>query len=186
MSPNEAALFASLYEEHQRHVYAYCRRRVTADIVDDVVADVYLAVWRRISDAPTADGIRPWLYRIAYLVTSNHWRGASRRRKLESKLESIGVSSGVSIPDQIIVREEVREALQILERLNSNDREIIKLSVWEELSNPEISAVLQIDENTVRQRLFRAKKRLTREYEQRLEQRLEKSAAPAAQKGGER
>jgi len=182
MSPSEATLFASLYEQHQRHVYAYCRRRVTADIVDDVVADVYLAVWRRISEAPTGEGARPWLYRIAYLVTSNHWRGASRRRKLESKLESIGISSGVSIPDQIIVREEVREALEILDRLNTNDREIIKLSVWEDLSNPQISVVLDIDENTVRQRLFRAKKRLTREYEQQ----LEKSATPAAQKGGAR
>lgn len=94
----------------------------------------------------------------------------------------IGLPSGVSVPDQIIVREEVREALEILGRLNRNDQEVIKLSAWEDLSHSEISVVLGIDENTVRQRLFRAKRRLTREYEKQ----RELSAASAAQKGRER
>ena len=183
MSPSEATVFASLYEKHRRHVYAYCRRRVSADVVDDVVADVFLTVWRRIDDVPFGEGTLPWLFRVAFGVTSNHWRGSSRRRNLEKKLESIGLSSGISVPDQIVVREEVREALLILGRLKKADQEIIKLSVWEELSNRDVATVLGIEENAVRQRLHRAKKRLAREYEK---QQLKTSATPAAQKGGER
>ncbi len=183
MSPSQETRFKSLYQEYQKHVYAYCRRRVSADVVDDVVADVFLSVWRRIGDVPEGDDALPWLYRVAFGVSSNHWRGSSRRRRLEAKLESIGVPSGLSIPDQIIVREEVRDAVQLLHRLGNADQEIIKLSVWEELSHRDISIVLGIEENAVRQRLHRAKKRLTREYEK---AQRRTSATPAAQKGGER
>lgn len=183
MSPSEANLFVALYEEYQRHVYAYCRRRVPVDVVDDVVADVFLSAWRRIGESPRGEDILAWLYRIAFGAISNHRRGSSRRKRLESKLESLGVTSGISIPDQIVVREEVREAVKLLDQLSDSDREVLKLFLWEELPHREIGTVLGIDENAARQRLHRAKKRLVSAYEKR---QPKVSPAPAAQKGGER
>ena len=177
-----SSAFVELYERHQRHVYAYCRRRVSPDVVDDAVADVFLAVWRRIAEVPGEPQVRPWLYRVAYLTLTNHWRSAARRRNLSARLEAFGVSSGVSVPDQIVVREEVREALALLANLRPSDREIIRLAVWEELSHAEMALVLGVSENTVRQRLFRAKKRLGDEYEKH----QDTSVTPAAEKGGER
>jgi RNA polymerase sigma factor (sigma-70 family) len=183
VTKGETARFAVLYQKHQRHIYAYCRRRVAPDTVDDVVADVYLTLWRRIGDAPRDDDeARLWLYRIASLVTTNHWRGSSRRRNLKAKLESLGTSPGVSIPEQIVMREEVRDALTLLDKLSASDREIIKLSIWEYLSNGEIATVLGIEPNAVRQRLHRAKKRLAQEFEKHHKQ---ITASPAAQEGGE-
>ena len=172
-----------LYQKHQRHIYAYCRRRVAPDTVDDVVADVYLTLWRRIDDAPQDDDeARLWLYRIASLITTNHWRGTSRRRNLKAKLESIGISPGVSIPEQIVMREEVREALTLLDQLSASDRELIKLSIWEHLSNGEIATILGIEPNAVRQRLHRAKTRLAEKFERHQRQ---IAGSPAAQEGGE-
>ena len=180
--PGSDSAFDALYERHQRHVYAYCRRRVSADVVDDAVADVFLAVWRRMAEVPDEPHVRPWLYRVAYLTLRNHWRSAARRRSLSARLQAVGVPSGVSVPDQIVVREEVREALNLVANLRPSDREIIRLAVWEELSHSEMALVLGISENTVRQRLFRAKKRLGHEYEKR----QTTSVTPAAEKGGER
>ena len=60
--------------------------------------------------------------------------------------------------------------------------EIIKLSIWEHLSNGEIATVLGIEPNAVRQRLHRAKKRLAQEFEKHQKQ---ITASPAAQEGGE-
>ncbi|HUG31632.1 MAG TPA: hypothetical protein VMM14_01965 [Acidimicrobiia bacterium] len=34
--------FVEIYEMSYRHVYGYCRRRTSADRVDDAVADTYL------------------------------------------------------------------------------------------------------------------------------------------------
>lgn len=157
-----------MYTTHHRRVYAYVRRRVDSDVVDDVVADVFMTAWRRMADAPDGDEALFWLYRVAQLVTSSHWRRIRRRKNLDSKLSGVRPTSGISVLDQIVVREEVREALEILNRLNRNDREILKLSLWEQLDSEEISRVLQIEPAAARQRLARAKKRLAREYEKRV------------------
>ena len=179
----DSSAFKALYERHHRHVYAYCRRRVSSDVVDDAVADVFLTVWRRMAEVPTEPDVRPWLYQVARLTLANYWRSATRRRNLGVKLETIGVSFGTSVSEQIVVREEVREALALLDGLRPSDREIIRLAVWEDLSHSEMAVVLGVTENNVRQRLFRAKKRLGREYEKRQQK---TSATPVAQKGGER
>lgn len=181
MTRSEAAVFRHLYESYYRHVFAYCRRRVNPDSVDDLVADVFLTVWRRIADAPVdADAELGWLYRIAYHHAGNHWRGASRRKRLEAKLESIGIQSKPLLQDQLIVRDEVREVLKATQNLRERDVEILRLALWEHLSLEEIGVVLAITPNAAKQRLHRARKNLAREY-----QRTSRSSTPAAQEGGE-
>jgi RNA polymerase sigma-70 factor (ECF subfamily) len=180
MTQSEAATFADLYQTFYRHVYAYCRRRVEPDSVDDLVADVFLTAWRRIDDAPNGDGALGWLYRISYLVTSNHWRGTSRRKRLIRKLESIGIQPIPLVQDQIVVREQVREVIAAAQRLRSKDLEILRLSIWEQLSLDEIGLVLGINSNAAKQRLHRARNNLVRECG-----RASKIAVtPTAQEGG--
>ncbi len=180
MTQGEAATFAYLYQSFYRHVYAYCGRRVGADSVDDLVADVFLTVWRRIADAPSGEGALGWLYRISYLVASNHWRGTSRRRRLDEKLESIGIQPEPLVQDQVVVREQVREVIAAAQRLRERDVEILRLSLWEHLSMDEIGAVLEISLNTAKQRLHRARNSLVREFERP----RQKAVTPVAQEGG--
>ncbi len=121
------------------------------------------------------------MYRIAYLVTGNHWRGKHRRESLDEKLESIGIQPVPLVQDQVVVREEVREVIAAAERLRERDVEILRLSLWEHLSLGDIAAVLDISPNAAKQRLYRARNNLVREYG-----RTNKNAvSPAAQKGGE-
>lgn len=163
MSANDRR-FAAIYRAYYRQVYAYCRRRVSVEETDDLVADVFLAAWRRIEDTPEEDNVLPWLYRVAYLTASNHWRGLRRRGELREKLDSIRSIPVESVSDQVVARQEVRDALAILDDLPPNDKEIIKLSVWEQLSHDAIASVLDIKPETARQRLHRAKKRLATQY----------------------
>lgn len=161
---------------------AYCRRRAEVDHVDDLMADVFLTVWRKIDDVPDSDEVLPWLYRIAYLVLTNHWRRRGRKRKLDSKLRSLGLPVETSMQDQVVMREELREVLQAASRLRPGDQEILRLSLWEHLSHEDIGAVLGITPNAAKQRLHRARQALVREH-QRLIRRPQHS--PAAQEGGE-
>lgn len=171
-----------MYENYYRNVYAYCRRRAPQDAVEDLVAEVFLIAWRKIADAPDGDDAIWWLYRIAYLVLTNHWRRSGRQQRLREKLGSIGVEPTPSVPDQLVVREEVREVLEAARRLRRQDLELLRLSLWEDLTIEDIATVLGINENTAKQRLHRARKRLVLEH-----RRMTRSptVSPAALKGGE-
>lgn len=176
------AQFEAIYGHHHRAVFAYCRRRSNPDEVEDLVAEVFTTVWRKIQDAPQPEDVLPWLYRISYLVMTNHWRSAGRRKKLTEKIESLGVSTPALIADQIVVRQELSEVLEAAERLKPRDQEILRLASWERLSSADIGSVLDITPNTAKQRLHRARKALIREHE-RIAKRTQPS--PAAQEGGE-
>ncbi|MGD2100985.1 MAG: sigma-70 family RNA polymerase sigma factor [Acidimicrobiia bacterium] len=175
------ARFVEVYSDLFRYVYAYCRRRTPADRLDDAVSEVFLAVWRRIDEVPDGSEILPWLYSVAYGVLSNQRRSAFRRRNLDQKLAAIGVEV-VKAPEEFVVtRHESEQVLQAANALKAKEREILRLSIWEDLSHSEVAAVLGISVDSAKQRLSRARKSLTREYN-RLENR--RSRTPAAQKGG--
>jgi RNA polymerase sigma factor (sigma-70 family) len=178
---SEDARFVTLYERHYRDVYGYCRRRTAADRVDDAVADTFLTAWRNITDVPEGTDALPWLYSVAYRVLGHQWRSASRRAKLHSRLDSLGVTHAVAPEELLVLDQESRLVLDALSRLKPADQELLRLTVWEELRHKEIARVLGISVDAVKKRASRARKALAREVE-RSERRQESS--PAAQKGG--
>lgn len=175
------ARFVGLYERYYRHVYAFCRRRVTADNVDDLVAETFLVAWRKIDSVPTDDQALAWLYAVAYRVVGRQWRGVSRQSRLETKLNSVGVPVVESAEEFVVLDHDSRRALAALSKLRDSDQEILRLSVWEELAHAEIADVLNLSIDVVKKRFSRARKKLAQELN-----RMEKgrSKSPAVQKGG--
>lgn len=182
MTASREARFGALYDAHHRSVLAYCRRRSRTDEVEDLAADVFATIWRKIDQAPD-DNPLPWIYRIAYLVFTNHWRSMGRKRRLASKLEGLAVSVPSDLDEQVVIRQELREVLDAAARLKPAEQEILRLSLWENLSHSEIGTVLDIEPNAAKQRLFRARQALIKEHE-----RINSTTqiSPAAQEGGER
>lgn len=181
MGPATDARFAELYSNHSRRIFAYCRRRASTERAEDAVADVFLTAWRRIDDVPEGQEALLWLYGVAYRVLSHQRRSHSRHQKLEEKLEASGMTISDSVDFIVVLRDEAKRALQAVDRLRPKDAEMLRLAIWEELSHADIARVLGITTSAVAQRLHRAKKSLTREF-QRLDKRT--NTSPAAQEGG--
>lgn len=171
--------FAAIYERYEPDIYAYCRRRFEADVAEDVASDVFATAWRKFDTAPDQDQILPWLYRIAYLTSSNHRRSFGRRRRLGQILQANTSSSTEGTAEQIVMRDELRRVLHALEKLTPADQEVLRLSVWEELTAAEIASVLDISPEAAAQRLHRARGRLTRVFD-----RMDDARAAAKEGGG--
>ena len=181
LSSDDESRFVATYERYLQPVYVYCRRRVSADRADDVVADVFLTVWKKIDQLPPEDQALNWIYAIAYRSVLHQWRSGSRQRRLKDKLVQLG-GVGVALPEeQIVQSHESRQVLDATSRLKAVDQEILRLSLWEELSHSEIASVLNLSPEAARQRFSRALKSLTKEFN-----RLDKESrpTPAAQEGG--
>lgn len=161
-SPEGRTRFEALYAAEGRRVLAYALRRTSqpADAAD-VLAEVFLVAWRRLEDVPPGDEARLWLYGVARGVMANHRRSLRRRERLGLRLaevltEHVGADPA-DLADLGGRDDVVRGALALLP---PNDREVIQLAIWEELSAPEVAAVLGVPPATVRTRLHRARNRL--------------------------
>ncbi len=142
------ALFAEVYESLQRYV----RRRCDAADVDDVVAETLVVVWRRIDQVP-AEAPVAWTFGVARRVLANQRRSTGRRLRLIDRVRRT---------EEIIPAHELddTELTQALDRLTSDDREILHLWAWEQLPPREMAVVLDITANAASLRLHRAKGRL--------------------------
>ncbi len=161
---DEDVRFTGLYERHYRLIRDFCRRRVAADLVDDVVAETFLTAWRRVEDVPDGEEALLWLYRVAYRVVGHQWRTVTRRRRLEDRLRSVPLPPATAADDDVTDGDDHRRVLAAAARLGDTDAEVLRLTAWEQLAVVEVAAVLDIAPNAVKQRLHRARRNLAREY----------------------
>jgi RNA polymerase sigma-70 factor (ECF subfamily) len=156
--PDRTEAYEAFYRRHVSAVRAYARRRVGPEDAEDVTAQTFLIAWRRWDAA--SDGQLPWLLRTAALNLRNLVRTETRRDRLVQYLG--GVAEGnepqdhaTAIPTRVVV------AAALL-TLSPDDREILLLSAWEDLSVRDIARTLDCSLSAASVRLYRARRRLRR------------------------
>ncbi|WP_189058128.1 RNA polymerase sigma factor [Longimycelium tulufanense] len=145
--------FTALYHDTYRTVHAYVYRRLPPDDVADVVAETYLAAWRRLDTVPVADPV-PWLLATARNLVMTAWRTRRHRTALTVALaELTPVATEPDVAERLAV-------FHAVARLSAADRDLLLASAWDGLSTGQIAAVLGCSYNAAAMRLHRARTRL--------------------------
>jgi RNA polymerase sigma-70 factor (ECF subfamily) len=105
---------------------------------------------------------RPWLLRIVANAARNRRRAAGRRVSLALRSAQDRPSDGAApSPEAAVLAGEQRaELLAAIDRLGDEDRRIITLRWFADLSEREMAAVMDVPQGTVKSRLSRAMERL--------------------------
>lgn len=148
------ARFESLYVLVRDPLLRYFARRAPVDAVEDLLADTFLVLWRRLDDVP-GGGELPWSYGVARRILANRRRSASLAARM---VAPFGITLDPRAPDERYGADPTLAAA--IARLAPLDAEIVRLWAWEELAPREIAAALELSANAVSIRLTRAKARL--------------------------
>jgi RNA polymerase sigma factor (sigma-70 family) len=155
--------FELLFREHARDLLGYALRRTAGpEDAADVVAETFLVAWRRIAEIPSGASARLWLYGLARRTLANQIRGERRRDRLSERLRA---DLTTHLPDRQATEPGERALVEALGRLGGDDREVLRLTFWEDLDSGEVARVLGVSPVTARGRLHRARRRLRRELE---------------------
>lgn len=161
MSFGLALSFDRAFEAEFPALHRYLHRRVGAAAAGDLAAETFAIAFRRWESFDQARPLRPWLYGIAANLVRHHWR--DERRKLRAYARS-GVDPVLVGDEQALDRvdaQSLKRALAAaLADLRPEDREILLLHAWAELSDDEIAEALAIPPGTVKSRLHRTRGRL--------------------------
>ena len=156
---NRHEKFEALYAANVKDLLSYALRRSanTHDAVESL-SETMVVAWRRIDDVPDGIEARLWLFGVMRNVMNNSRRSSRRQKRLIEKVSSLleaDLQDETRRPDSRTSR--VHEALK---QLRPIEAEVIRLSVWEELTSSQISTLLQIPPETVRTHLHRGRLKL--------------------------
>jgi RNA polymerase sigma factor (sigma-70 family) len=151
----DTATFAVLFDRHYRAIHRFLHGRIGALAADDLASETFMIAFRRRKsyDLSRADG-RPWLFGIAVNLLRQHRRSEERRLRAYAR-----AADGSEQSDSLEERLDPTVAAALL-GLNQNDRNLILLYAWAELSYEELAEALDLPLGTVRSRLSRTRSRL--------------------------
>jgi RNA polymerase sigma-70 factor (ECF subfamily) len=155
-----------LFARHHVRVYRFIQRLVrNPAIAEELTNEVFLEIWRNAGSFAGASSAATWVLSIAH-----HRAISSLRRRRESSWDDRAAHDLRDTADDPETAAQKADKSGILRRcidaLSPDHTVIIDLVYYHEMSVGEAAAVLQIPENTVKTRLFHARKRLAELLEQ--------------------
>jgi RNA polymerase sigma-70 factor (ECF subfamily) len=146
--------FEAFFEDHFDAIYGYLARRVGPDLARDLAAETFTRGWaaRKRFD-PRRGEPRAWVFGIANNLLRHHYRDEERRLQAFARVERPGAEVATDEPS-------IAEALSVLSR---DERDVLLLFAWADLSYEQIGEALACPVGTVRSRLNRARTRMREE-----------------------
>ena len=160
--------YGELYHRHARRLMGFLYRQMNGDeaLAADLCQDAFMRVWTardkflRSVDAQSAgqnagSSFRTWLLTIAYNLVKNHYRHSEHQKQYELFTKQ----TGEAVADNNIIDRMDSDAFdqvlrQLLEKLPPESRLLFSLRFEEELTIPQIAAVMTLPEGTVKSRLY--------------------------------
>jgi RNA polymerase sigma-70 factor, ECF subfamily len=156
----DRAAFATLVARYQRPIYNAAYRVLgNADDAADTAQTVFLRVAERLEEYDPRFKFFSWVYRITVNESLNLLRRNGREEPLDEELDIEGPAS--ADPERQSSEAQVSRRVQdALVRMKADDRVVLVLRHFSECSYREIAHILEVDEKTVKSRLFEARHRL--------------------------
>jgi RNA polymerase sigma-70 factor, ECF subfamily len=149
-----------LFARHHARVYRFVLRLVgNHALAEDLTSEVFLSVWRQAHRFEARSAATTWLLAIARYKALGELRRRSEASSEEANVDAIDPAADPEAAFQIKHRGEILR--RCLTRLSREHREIIDLVYYHEKSVQEVAQIVGIPRNTVKTRMFYARRKLS-------------------------
>jgi len=152
--------FEQLYRRYQprlgRFVDTLVRR---PPLVEEVVNDTLMVLWQKAGDFTGASRLSTWLFAIAYR------KAVRARTRDDMPADDAGVAEEAdgATPDAVLSQDRTHRALRhAMAGLSAEHRAVVDLTYFHEIGYREIAEILGCPVDTVKTRMFHARRHLRR------------------------
>ena len=152
-----------LFARHHVRVFRFVVRLVRNETTaEDLISEVFLDVWRQAGRFEGRSAVTTWLLSIARFKALSALSALRRRPDEELDEETAGAIEDPSDDPEVVLEKKDKSAIirKCLTGLSAEHREIIDLVYYHEKSVEEVAEIVGIPENTVKTRMFYARKKL--------------------------
>ncbi len=146
--------FTQLYHLYHARLHGYLRRVLAnAAIAEEVLDDVMLVVWKDARKFRGDAAISSWIFGIAYRKAMTAARKEGRYQSLLDRSADADTMPAASSQDDGLIR-------AALQALSPDHRQVVELTYYCGFSYREIAEIAECPVNTVKTRMFHARRRL--------------------------
>lgn len=169
LSKGEKRAFDVLYERYSQKLVGYFKNMLGRDQekAEDMAHDLFAKIIRNPAYFDTSRTFRIWLFSVASNMCKNEYKKMAVRSNTVRGAETHhDVRSNQNVLQEV-QNEQFKAAFETgVEELDLRHREVFMLRHFEGLSMKEIAEMLEINEGTVKSRLFYATKYLANKLQQ--------------------
>lgn len=157
----DPAAFELIYRKYYDKVFAIARGvLIDADEAADAVQEIFTLVYRHLKRFDRRSKFSTWLFRIAV----NRSIQEARKHRFRNRTVGLTEAAGKEAPAEA---DEMDPQIQAaLTKLAPQDRALLTLFYWEDLSLNEIADSIGCNVNAAKTRLYRARERFRLFYEE--------------------
>lgn len=151
--------FAKLYEYFLPKIYSFIYYQVKhRETAEDLTSLTFSKALDKIKQIKSSDAnFSAWLYRIARNTVTDHWRTNKTTYELSMAYEKNDQSE---LENTLDVKQKLKQVEENLDKLKPEQKEIIIMRLWQELSYKEISLILNKSEASCKMSLSRSLRQL--------------------------
>jgi RNA polymerase sigma-70 factor, ECF subfamily len=152
--------FRYLYQRYQHKVRSTLYQLCGPSLLDDLVQEVFLRVWKGLPKLKHKENFATWLYRITWNVASDQRQAFARQHSFDAKIQSQEVIEEVIVKDNTsdLMKLHYQDLVQrALDQLSFEHRSILVLHDLEDIPQKEVAQILGLPAGTVKSRVFYAR-----------------------------
>lgn len=152
--------FRTLFARHNVRVFRFVLRFIKDEgQAEDLIGEVFLDVWRQADRFEGRSSVSTWILGMARFKALS-----SLRKTTEAELDdeqAAAIADDADTPETVSQKLDKAKAIRrCIDQLSPEHREIVDLVYYQEKSISEVAEIVGIPENTVKTRMFYARKRL--------------------------
>ncbi len=157
--------FQEIYDHYFSQIYAFCLNRVlNEEVAKDITSQVFYEAVKGVKFFNTIKRVRfaSWLYKVTNNKIVDHYR--RNKKEIIVEIQELEIEEERS-PDQEIKEEYLqRQIAFVLDSINPRYQKILSLKFYSDLSNPEISEILNVKISQVAVLLHRSLKAFRKNF----------------------
>lgn len=153
--------FSTLVERYQSDL-RYSLRQMTGwdeALADDLAQETFIKAFQAIGGYKADAKFSSWLYRIAYNQLANHFRLA-RNREITGIEATVISAAERSVSGEFSQQELHKDLARAMQQLPSQQRMVLHLYLYRQLTHQEICTIMQIPLGTVKTNITRGRAKL--------------------------
>lgn len=155
----DKASFQNIVTHYQKPLYRYIRYLINSTVdIEDILQEVLFKIFKNINKYKSSTSFERWIYTITY----NHTMNILKQRKRSKILLFENVPEKADQPNQD--NSVSLDTMKALEKLSINERNLIFMRIYKDLSYKEISEIVNQSEGSLRKKYERARKKFIQYY----------------------